>query len=425
LSSGAPITIVIFGISGDLAKRKLLPSLYWLLAAGKLPAELKIVGVARSDVTPESLTEQVPNYIKDVDATILAELSSRMQVVRMDSKVAAEYPKLRDVLDEIEKGARGATRILHLAIPPTVALPIIDAIAEVGLCQEPGLVTRFLVEKPFGSDLASAEELNRRLANAAGPEQVYRIDHYLAKSTWENIRKQRFDDPQLASRWNHEHIERIEIVATETIGIEGRADFYEQTGALRDFIQSHLLELMSLATMESPASNDAVGLQRARSTVLQAVTPVALDRMLEQTRRGQYKGYREEVDNPRSIVETFAALELTINTPRWQDTPIYLIAGKALAQHRSEMSIHFKDGSAPLVITDNYPGAELNRSPEGYERVLLDAINGDQTNFMSAEEVEATWRVVTPVLHEWAKGDEGLELYAEGSDGPKLWEGVS
>jgi glucose-6-phosphate 1-dehydrogenase len=450
LSQPAPITLVVLGVSGDLAGRKLLPALYWLEAAGRLPEEFRIVGAARREVTQEGLAATVRQYVgDDLEEAVLERLQARMQIVRMDSGNPDDYDGLFAALKVAEGEAEGAIRLLYLSVPPAVAGKITGAFAKVGLNDPLGVTTRLLMEKPFGSDLASAEVLADQLHAAFREDQLYRIDHYVAKTVAQNILPVRAGHMAVRDRWDAHHIERIEIDALEAIGIEGRADFYEQTGALRDLIQSHLLALMSLTMMEPLAQPGAAELHEQRQRLLAAVPALETAELNQRALRGQYEGYREEVKNPDSHTETFARLELNVGTPRWQGVPVVLTTGKGLAAKLTEIRVYFKAGSGDKAGDEQAPrclrfrlqpdeAIELehrdgivetleldygdlapfgSHQPDGYERVLLEAMAGDQTNFTSNDEVLATWRIVEPVLRTWLRDGEGLKLYPFGSEG--------
>ncbi len=441
-------TLVVFGVSGDLAARKLMPALYWLLAENKLPPDFHLIGAARREVTVDGLIDKTKQYVGDsADPAVLERLRSLMQVIRMDSGDADDYEQLKTALGTIEEGAGDANRLFYLSVPPTVAGKVVNAFKTVGLNDVPNITTRLLMEKPFGDDLASAKELAGHLHGAFKEEQIYRIDHYVAKEIAQNLTALRFHNPILEALWNHEYIERIEIEASEKIGIEGRVDFYEQTGALRDLIQSHLLALMALATMEPPADDAPASLHEARAQVIRAVTPFNAATVTKAALRGQYDVYKEEVGKPDSFVETYARLELQIDNDRWRGIPIIVQTGKGLDAKRSEIRIFFKSGApaapdrlsfvlAPdegitLQLAGKQPGLshilaplELaykpkeGRQADSYERVLFEAIAGDQTNFTSNDEVLATWEVVEPVLQAWLRDGEGLRIYPFGSNGP-------
>jgi glucose-6-phosphate 1-dehydrogenase len=453
-----PLVLVIFGITGDLAQRKLLPALYHLQLAGDLPGKLKIVGISRRDVPVHDVYARLKEFSGDEDfnAAVAEQLARHTEMIQMDLVSKQAYADLLEQLEAIEmRLGDDAVRLYYLSIPPQVFTPIIHLLGETGHnapLAGRNDTPRLLVEKPFGYDEASARELINVVDEHFGESQIYRIDHYVAKETVQNILTFRFNNPLFEAVWNREHINSIRVTAHEQIGIEGRAAFYEQTGALRDLIQSHLLQMLAITTMDRPAKFDSDDIHAEKLKLLQAITPIAPDRVTSQTLRGQYEGYRQEVGNPGSNVETFARIGLAIDNDRWRGVPITLETGKALAHKATEISVCF-DGPGQAGSEDNQlvfrlqpkegitlflqakqPGianvtdtAEMTfdyatsfsvRPAEAYERVIVDAIRGDQTLFASADEVMTSWRIVEHVIKEWAKGPDGLQLYPAGGPGP-------
>lgn len=456
-----PAIIVIFGITGDLAGRYLLPSLYHLFKDDLLPAQVEIVGVTRRDVSVSDLlttTELcVMETSKVCDPVVLKRMQDHLSMFKMDLDSGDSYDHLREQLDAIEaKHGVCMNRLYYLSIPPAVYQPIVTLLGQHGLngsCQHGKAATRLLVEKPFGRDLESAKELIEETGKQFREEQIYRIDHYLAKETVQNILAFRRHNPIFEALWDNRYIASIDISAEEMIGIEGRATFYEQTGALRDFIQSHLLQLLAATTMERPTSMGADAIHAARLKLLEAIEPMPHDKVTERTLRGQYEGYREEVHNPTSTVETYAAIKLFIQNSRWEDTPITIRTGKALEQKATTINVRFKhpEGAThhPNVLTfavqpregislDLYvkrPGfdndmqvvpmdfryernfSDADGHPNAYERVLVDAIRGDRTLFATGDEVLASWRILQPVLDGWAENGTNIQIYKKGSFG--------
>jgi len=355
---------------------------------------------------------------------------------------------------EAETGELGS-RLYYLSIPSQAFTPIIRLLGETGhnapLANSQEL-PRLLIEKPFGYDLASARELVGVLGEHFSEGQVYRIDHYVAKETVQNILTFRFKNPLFESIWNNMHIDHVGVVAHEKIDIEGRADFYEQTGALRDFIQNHLLQLLSIVTMARPRSFTSEEIHQQKLTLLEAIKPVAPDDVPQMTVRGQYEGYRDEVGNPDSTIETFAQVNLWIDNSQWAGVPVRLESGKALQEKLTEISVCFRQpDDAPddenklvfriqpkegitLHLQIKQPGIQnitngadmefdyarsFNQRPaEAYERVIVDAIRGDQTLFATSAEVIRSWEIVEHVLEQWSRSDAGLISYAKGSTGP-------
>jgi glucose-6-phosphate 1-dehydrogenase len=456
-----PTTLVIFGITGDLAHRKLLPALYYLSEHNLLPLHFKILGVTRRGTTVDELLDSIRKTIYDAgdeyQNAVLEDLGKRFEIVTMDLVEPEGYVKLKKHLNDIENEIGVCmNRLYYLAIPSQAYEPVIDQLGKNGLneaCQHGEDNARLLIEKPFGYDLRSAEELINKLNEHFTEKQIYRIDHYLAKETAQNILAFRFGNPIFKRIWDRQSISGVIISATESIGIEGRTVFYEQTGALRDFVQSHLLQLLSVVAMEEPARIDEREIHKKKLELLQAVEPIAPNAVATDTVRGQYDTYKQEVDNPDSFVETYAALRLHINNDRWQDVPILLRVGKALKERRSEIVIFFSDTSALtednvltiqiqpqegvlLRLLAKRPGFDdeltpvdmefdyhrsfgsANGHPDAYERVLVDAIRSEKTLFATSEEVLASWRIIENVIHEWAKNGNDLQTYATGSWGP-------
>lgn len=440
--------LVIFGISGDLAKRKLLPALARLEGLGLLSEGFAIVGTSRRELDPKRLIQE---SLAEADPKVRARIAQRLQLIQLDSSNSAEQRRLLQFLDRLdENNAKPAARLFYLSVPPAAAEPVIKAMAKAGTGNESKTRVRLLMEKPFGYDFATANELNAALGVAFSEEQIYRIDHYLSKETSQNMSVFRFHNPIINRLWNHEEIEHIELTASEAIGIENRGDFYEQTGALRDILQSHLLNLAALVLMEEPANETAECLQAARLAVLTAIEPIAPNKVLSQAKRGQYHGYRTETSHRDSIIETYAELHLEVNNARWRGVPLILRTGKAMAEKRTEVRVVFRGSTrdrqdrnevvfrlqpregieltletktpgftstvTPITLDYTYPEVRSTAGPrDGYDRVLAEAIAGDRGNFVSGSEVLASWRIVEHVLHQWAKGDEELIFYDRGA----------
>jgi glucose-6-phosphate 1-dehydrogenase len=345
-------------------------------------------------------------------------------------------------------------RLFYLSIPPQVYRPVIQRMGEQGLngsCQHGQAVSRLLVEKPFGYDLHSAEDLITETGQVFTEEQIFRIDHFLAKETVQNILTFRFKNPLFEPLWNAEHISHIDISASEQIGIEGRVQFYEPLGALRDLIQNHLMQLLAITTMDQPSVMDSDAIHTSKQHLLDQVQPMPADQVASRTLRGQYKGYKEEVANSDSATETYADLTLYIDSERWRDVPIRLWTGKNMVEKKYEITVHFRgkkdepgnqlrfriqpNEGIELDLLTKKPGFdnELQTTamdfsyqqsfddhghPNAYERVLVDAMKGDRTLFTSSQEVLSSWRIVQPVLDEWGKNSDSLITYQPGSTGP-------
>lgn len=451
-----PAILVIFGITGDLSQRYLLPSLYHLLKDGLLHEKTEIVGITRGTLSANELLEKVTLCGKDsgsvCDPQALKTMKDHTTMIQMDLTSSADYAALHQKLDAIEE-ANGVcmNRLYYLSIPPQVYMPVIRLLGEEGLntsCQHGRAMTRLLVEKPFGFNLTSAEDLIQETAEVFGEEQVYRIDHYLAKETVQNILTFRFQNPIFEALWNREYIASISISAHEKIGIEGRAAFYEPLGALRDFIQSHLLQVLAIVTMDKPDVFDSEHIHVSKQQVMDQIEPVPADKLGERVIRGQYEGYRKEVGNEASVTETYAGVSVYINSPRWQGVPIRLSTGKALAERKTEVRVSFHGASGEtnnhlrfriqpnegieLDLVTKKPGFsdevqttamdfsynhdfENHGHPDAYERVLVDAVRGDHTLFATSQEVLASWRVLQPVVNEWAKRSDDLVFYKPGT----------
>jgi glucose-6-phosphate 1-dehydrogenase len=457
-----PAIIVIFGITGDLSKRYLLPSLYHLIKDGLLHEKTEIVGVTRGTMTTEDLFEKVTLCNNEdgsvCDPEALKTMHAHTTMFQMDLTSGQDYEKLHQKLDDIEtENGLCMNRLYYLSIPPQVYMPVIRLLGEQGLntsCQHGKAMTRLLVEKPFGFNLQSAKDLIAETAEVFGEEQVFRIDHYLAKETVQNILTFRFQNPIFEALWEQKYIASITISAHEKIDIEGRAAFYEPLGALRDFIQSHLLQVLAIVTMDKPAIFDSEHIHVAKQQVMQQIESIPADKVEERVTRGQYEGYRNEVNNNESMTETYAAVTVYINSPRWQGVPIRLSTGKALSERKTEVRVSFHGAAGEpnndlrfriqpnegieLDLVTKKPGFsdelqttamdfsyshdfENHGHPDAYERVLVDAVRGDHTLFATSEEVIASWRVLQPVLDEWAKRTDDLIFYKPGT--PDLEDG--
>jgi glucose-6-phosphate 1-dehydrogenase len=440
----APV-IVIFGITGDLSKRKLLPALYHLLSQDVLSEDTKIIGVSRHALDTDELLNSVELCVLEKDNICdpvgIGRLRASLQSQQIEPTNPEHYQQLKATLDSFDTNGE-RERLLYMSIPPTAYAPIIEQLASAGLNDNR---SRLLLEKPFGYDTGSATELIDIVTKHFDESQVYRIDHYLAKETAQNLLSFRLHNGIFTPLWNSEHIESIHVCATEKIGIEGRAAFYEQTGALRDLVQSHLLQLLAITMMDLPIdmSSDAVHL--TKQYFMQQLQPADPSVAI----RGQYEGYKDEVNNPETVVETYTKLHLKHTAERWQGTDIVLETGKGLAEKATTITITFRlrgehrqnnltfriqpDEGIGLGLLVKEPGFEMNMRQEmldfqyttafsgkqhidAYERVLMDAIHADQTLFASGDEVVATWRVLQPLLDVWTDSAEGLLSYPLGAN---------
>ncbi len=474
----SPGIMVIFGASGDLTKRKLLPALFHLEQVGLLPKQFAIVGVARRPLGDEFAADMREGIVEfgGVDASDprLESFIQKVSYYALSFDDAAGYGGLKAELDRIatEKGI-GPDRLFYLATAPEYFTPIVENLGIQGMAQPEHGRVGVVIEKPFGHDLNSARELNQQVNAVFHESQVFRIDHYLGKETVQNILVFRFANGIFEPIWNRNYIDHVQITAAETLGVEGRGPFYEKAGALRDVVQNHVMELLSFVAMEPPSSFEADSVRREKVKVWRAIPPVPVLNAV----RGQYGpgvvdgqkvvGYRdEERVNPQSGTETFAAVRLSVDNWRWAGVPFYLRAGKRLKKRATEISIQFKQ--PPLLIFNRMQmaahcqeiqpnlltiriqpdegialrfGAKVPSAPEmsvcpvnmdfdyaaafgtssanGYERLLLDAMLGDQTLFAHRDGVETTWGLYTPILQAWAaKEPEVFPNYFAGTWGP-------
>lgn len=445
-----PLLFVIFGISGDLAKRKLVPALYRLIEQNGMPKKFTIVGVSRQpNYTVDNLFDNVHDFIKEPNDYQLGFLKKHVTIVHNALSTASDAISLHTTLEQYSsKLGNGTQRIYYLSIPPVAFPGLMQLLGQakhnVAFANEQSS-PRLLVEKPFGYDGESAAALIQSAHQTYDEKQIYRIDHYLAKETAQNILAFRFKNSLFESIWNDRHIEQIEIAAHEKIDIEGRAHFYEQTGALRDIIQSHLMQIMALVMMQEPAELTSSAIHRKKLQLLQAIEPVNPAQVV----RGQYDTYKAAVSNPHSTTETFARLPFKVTTEQWQNTKVILETGKGLSEKATYVRITFKAAnrhSTPNVLTFELqpregitlelqakkPGLTSDTqtvsmkfdyeysfntpTAEAYERVIADAIKGDQTLFASGDEIMAAWHAVDGVLEDWAKGQQGLRLYTLGDN---------
>lgn len=378
--STRPTILIIFGISGDLSRRYLMPAIEALNVAKILPEKFKLVGITRQ---------------------------ANSQFYQMDLTKKEDYEKLAGYLKTIEKDwGVSAQCLFYLAVPPEACQSIIEFIGTSSLAQHSA--NKIILEKPFGFDLASAKELIENTGKYFREEQIYRVDHYLAKGTIGEMWASRTSD-LYRNTWNKDFIKNIEIVASEKIGIEGRVNFYEQTGALRDFLQNHLLELLAFTLMRLPAENNLTDAQQLRYDALKNLNIVCDLNQKDCVRRAQYEGYRAEVGNDQSMTETFVSLNLQSNDPLWRGVPLTLTTGKALKEKFTKIRITFKEG----LIDFNFIDKE--GSLGAYGEVLRRAIGGEHSWFVSASEILETWRIVDPVQKIWQTAKADFIIYKKGS----------
>lgn len=377
--------LIIFGITGDLSQRKLLPALRDIVGTGEYE-DLSIVGVSRREVKPEEVVGAFP------------ELINRTKIFTMDLAEAGDYRLLSDYLSlDTEEQA-----LFYLSVPPSAAADIVDFLGQAGL-NTPNV--KILFEKPFGFDLETATEFLERTGRYFNEDQLYRIDHYMAKEVTQYILKLRSNAESRHHDWGFATIKSIDVVASEKIGVEGRGVFYEQTGALRDFIQGHLMQLLSLILM---TMGDAP-LSERRLKALQQLEPA--DPTLAY--RAQYEGYQDEVGNPGSLTETLAVIELRSVQQRWNGVPIRLITGKNLSEKRSYVEVTYKDGSSDVFEEGKTPVE--GRLKDAYERVLVEAIAGRKDIFTTGPEVLRAWEILAPVQQAWDMDNTPLPQYTPGA----------
>jgi glucose-6-phosphate 1-dehydrogenase len=476
-----PCVLVIFGVTGDLAKRKLLPALYHLMADGTLPESFAVVGVGRSDLSAAELREQVRRSVTELggrrfpDAATWEKFAGAIEYTRGSTEDLASYARLKEQLAAIDRTKGTAqNRIFYLATPPEAFAGAVENLRRAGLIyrarsapDEP--FSRVIIEKPFGRDLASARALNQLLAESLDETQAFRIDHYLGKETVQNILVFRYANSIFDPIWNRKYVDYVEITAAETLGIEQRGAFYDKTGVVRDIVQNHLLQVMALSAMEAPVSFRADDVRNEKVQVLRSLRRLTEDGMRRDVVLGQYDGYRGEKGvAPDSRTPTFAAMKVHIDNWRWHGVPFYLRAGKRLASHLTEIAVHFQavprylfsgvencqvvapnvlririqpDEGISLRFMAKVPGdqmslgnVQMNMSyahafgkqlSEAYERLLLDCMRGDATLFARRDEVEEAWKFVTPALEATEKGRETPEVYAPGGQGPAKAEALA
>ena len=477
---GDSCTVVLFGASGDLTRRLLVPALYNLACDGLLPKNFAVVGFAKDELTPEQFRERLSLGIREfttrdsVDPKVWDPLIERFDYLSGDFGDIASYRRLAERIEEARtRHQTGPNLLFYLAIPPVLFSVIGDKLAEAGLRDGPGW-RRMVVEKPFGKDLQSATELNRRLLANWSEDQIYRIDHYLGKETVQNLLVFRFSNGIFEPLWNKNHVDHIQFTVSETVGVEGRGGYYDHAGVLRDMIENHMFQMLAYLCMEAPASFQPDSIRNEKAKLLNAVRVYGPEEVKENVVRGQYGpgkkpdgsaaiGYREEPGvDPNSRTETFAALKLSIDNWRWEGVPVYLRSGKRLWKRGTEIVVQFR--RAPEVTFRGTPAAgtlQGNRlvfhiQPEqavefrihakapgpstylqnvdmrfdyggsfraargtGYETLIYNCLRGDATLFSRADLVESAWRVAQPILNAWKEGPtDDCQSYPAGSWGP-------
>jgi len=391
--------LVIFGITGDLSGRKLLPALSHIINDNP-GRDLSILGVSRREADVKQLV---------LDSTGNQSVADCTELYTMDLAEAGDYAGLKEAVE-----AYGADQtLMYLSVPPGAAAQIVDLLGAAGI-NSPDI--HLLFEKPFGYDLDSAKDFLQRTARYYTEEQIFRIDHYMAKEVSAEVIRLRRDAENHHHSWGNASIKAIEIVASESIGIEGRANFYEQTGALRDFIQGHLMQLLSLVVMKVPAEFTNDQIPAMRLAALNSINVATA----EDSIRAQYEGYQEEAQNPGSQTETFASIQLSSNDENWQDVPLRLTSGKALNEKRSYIEVHYKDGTSDVFEEGKAPSD--NRKLDAYERVLLEAIAGKKAIFTGGEEVIRSWEILNYVQQAWGMNEPTLKYYKQGTSADAIIE---
>lgn len=464
---GKPTTITIFGASGDLTRRKLIPALFNLFRKGRLEDELHIVGFARRPYDDERFRELMEVGVKEFapdryDHADWQKFAPRLHYVCGDVTNDASFSTLDTTLQALERGE--ADRLYYFSIAPRFYETTINHLGGAGMAKEDGVVRRVVIEKPFGRDLESARKLTTAVHRVFAEHQVYRIDHYLGKETSQNILFSRFGNTVFEPIWNRNYVDHVQITVAESVDVGHRAGFYDGTGVLRDMFQNHLLQLLALVAMEPPYSFDADAVRNEKTKVFAAIRPIAADQLARETVRGQYRGYTDaEGVQADSQTPTYAALKLHIDNWRWHGVPFYLRSGKALTQKVSEIVIQFR--RPPHTMFPLPPGRELRQNylsicvqpdegmhlsfeakvpdtlaelrsvdmefhyaegfegiaiPEAYERLLLDALQGDASLFARSDGIELSWKIVDPIVDGWRESANPppLASYRPGDWGP-------
>ncbi len=464
--TAAPATVIIFGASGDLTRRKLVPALYNLFRKGRLPARTRIVGFARSDFSHDAfrqhMREGVQEFAGHFDGATWAAFSDNLYYSPGNPSAIDDFKQLDALAHDLEAGQPGG-RLYYLSTPPSLYADLVARLGQAGLHAESNGWRRIIIEKPFGHDLASARDLNDQVHAVFAEHQVYRIDHYLGKETVQNVSVFRFANAIFEPIWNRNYVDNVQISVMEQVMVGRRAGYYDSAGVLRDMFQNHLLQLLTLIAMEPPAALNAVALRNEKVKVLSAIRPIPAQALQQHVVRAQYRSYRDEPNvAPRSETPTFAALKLYVDNWRWQGVPFYLRSGKALASRKTQIVVQFKcpphslfalkDGQqlAPNTLAmEIQPNEGIHLSfqakvpdagiamqtvnfdfhyasafgdgsiPEAYERLLLDALQGDASLFTRSDEIELSWGLIDPILSGLSDlNAPPMEFYEEGSFGP-------
>src|SRR5260221_6517056 len=466
MDNGLPTSIVIFGASGDLTQRKLVPSLFNLFRKGRLPKQFRIIGYGGTAFSDEQFRAHLEEGMKqfapfEFKAEEWGAFIPNLVYQQGRYTDLADFKKLGTLLKSWE--INSGNRIYYMATPPGIFPNIVDLLGLTDQLTEYNGWRRVVIEKPFGTDFESARSLNEQIHKTHSEKQIYRIDHYLGKETVQNILVTRFANPIFEPLWNRNYINHVEITVAEQVGVEHRARFYDSVGVLRDMFQNHLLQLLSLVAMEPPASFDATALRNEKVKVLTSIRPMKEADVIQNTVRAQYNGYRtEEGVNPESMTPTYAAVKLQVDNWRWQGVPFYLRSGKKLEQKLSQITIEFKEpphllfpnakeGITPNMLVlylqpdegvhwrfeakvpdtisqlrsvdmefhyeDSFGKSTI---PESYEYLLLVTLTGDASIFTRADEVETAWGLIDPITEAWdaSRNNQPLAFYEPGSWGP-------
>jgi len=477
-----PCVMVIFGASGDLTKRKLIPAIFDLARQGLLPPGFTIVGVGRTKMDHEAFRNHTSDAMRefgrlqDSESVLWQNFAKGLHYVAADPSMSHEIEQLRETLHEID-GARnaGGNFLFYLATPPSLYSPIVKHLGTCGLDKprRPNSWVRIIIEKPFGTDLLSARELNEEVLNVFDESQVYRIDHYLGKETVQNLLVFRFANGIFEPIWNRNYIDHVQITAAETVGVENRGSYYEEAGAMRDMIQNHMMQLLALTAMEPPVLFDAQQVRDEKQKIFQAIRPSKPEEVHRYSVRGQYTegtvggkevpGYKTEKGvSPRSVTETYVALKFTIDNWRWADVPFYVRSGKRLPKRVTEIAIQFKktphhlftdfpsdhighnniviriqpDEGISLKFSSKIPGSSMRMRPvtmdfrygvsfggrlaDAYTRLILDCMLGDATLYARGDSVDVAWSLITPIHEGWESNAQSkVYEYQAGTWGPK------
>ncbi len=478
LPTGDSCVLIILGASGDLTRRKLVPALYDLACIGCMNPKFDVLGIGRTPMTSEEFRARMHDAAasskeaRDFSEAQWAEFEKRLGYFVGDPSDTNFYPRLRAQLEEMCAAGGSSNHLFYVSTPASVAHPIIEGLGAAGLNHNANGWSRIVLEKPFGRDLRTARELNETVLRTFAERDVYRIDHYLGKETVQNMLVFRFANSLFEPVWNRNYVDYVEITAAETVGVESRAAFYEETGALRDMVANHLLQLLAITAMEPPIAFDADAVREQKVQVFRSIRPMTREEVAHRTVRGQYApgeidgrtvpAYRQEPGvSPNSSTETFVAIEFHVDNWRWAGVPFYVRTGKRLPRQMTEVRVHFKrtpqalfsrtpdeqiepnmvvvsiqpDEGIVLQFGAKKPGSQMQvvpvqanfsyraafdgSTPVAYETLLLDAMRGDPTLFTRGDEIEAEWNIITPIEEAWAQlPPPEFPNYAAGSQGP-------